>query len=337
MTTHGNAATRPLVVDALEYSRPERARFEEWRAGNVGCVHVTLAIWENARQTISVIGDWHQLLEQNRDLIALARTVDDIEEIASSGRTAVVFGFQNASPLEDDLDLVRAFHDMGVRIVQLTYNIQNNVASGCWEENDSGLSTHFGRNLVREMNRVGMLIDVSHCGERSCFDAIEWSSKPVAITHANPAEFVGDEIELNRRTKSTALLKELTRRGGVVGLSMYPLMTPGGSASSVETFCEMVAWTVELLGVDAVGVGTDYYTGYSDSIIKWWRAGRWARQSPVPITGGIAEWPQWFRSPAQFPTLLDGLTARGFSDDEVAKITGGNWLCLFRATFEPAS
>ena len=99
-----------LIIDALQYNNPHRDRFEEWRAGGVGCVHVTLAIWENARETLSVIGQWNRHFEKNADLIALAKTGQDIEAIAASGRTAVVFGFQDTSPFEDDIELIEVFH-----------------------------------------------------------------------------------------------------------------------------------------------------------------------------------------------------------------------------------
>lgn len=328
-------AKQYLAIDALEYSRPSRERFEEWRAGGLACVHVTLAIWENARATLSVIASWHDLLREHDDLIALARSAEEIERISASGRTAVLFGFQNTAPFEDDLGLVRIFHTLGVRIAQLTYNVQNGVAGGCWEEHDSGLSSLYGRNLVREMNDVGMLIDLSHCGERTCLETIDFSERAVAITHANPAEFVGDDIELRGRTRSTAVLRSLVERGGVVGLSPYPRMAPGGSGITLDWFLDMVVWTVERLGVDHVGFGTDYYTDYPDEIVKWWRAGRWSRESPVPITGGLVRWPDWFSSPARFPVILEGLERRGFAPEDVAKLAGGNWLRLFEESFAP--
>lgn len=334
-TTDAPPTTRPLLVDALQYSKPERARFEEWRAGGLGCVHVTLAVWEDARTTLTVVGEWHDLLRENADLIELARSVEDIERINAAGRTAILFGFQNASPFEDELNLVRVFHELGVRIVQLTYNVQNHVASGCWEEHDAGLSTYFGRNVVREMNELGMLVDLSHCGERSCLDTIAWSSQPVAITHANPTEFVGGDIELKGRTKSSEVIGALAERGGVLGLSPYPRMAPGGNLT-LDGFLDMIVWTVERIGVDHVGFGTDYYVGYPDHMVKWWRAGRWARESPIPITGGLVEWPEWFSSPARFPSVLDGLADRGFSPQDVEKVAGGNWLRLFRQTFQPS-
>lgn len=332
MTTHG----APLVIDALQFNKPERARFEEWRAGSLGCVHVTVAIWESARETLSKLGEWNRLFEANADLIALARSGEDIEAISASGRTAVVFGFQDTSPFEDDIELVEIFHTLGVRVAQLTYNVQNRIASGCWEDDDQGVSKFFGRNVIQEMNRLGMLVDISHCNARSSMDAVELSSRPIAVTHANPSEFVGSDIELNRRNKTTELIRKLADRGGVIGLSNYPKIMRGGSDCTLETFVDMIAWTVDLVGVDAVGFGTDFYDGWPVSEIKWWRAGRWARESAVPIVG-FSDWPAWFKSSADFPYMIAAMEKRGFSGEEVAKVAGGNWLRLFRESFIPAS
>ena len=323
-----------LLVDCLQVSKPSRERFLEWREGGVGCVHTTLAIWENARETLSVIGKWNRLFEEHSDLVALATSAEDIEAIRASGRTAVVFGFQNTAPLEDDIDLVRIFHTLGIRIVQLTYNVQNHIASGCWEDESHGISQFYGRNLVREMNEVGMLIDISHCNERTGFDAVRYSERPIAITHANPSGWVGLDIELNRRNKSDDLVREVAGGGGVIGLSMYPKIMRGGESTTLEDFCELVEWTAERFGIDAVGFGSDYHTGHPPEAIIWWRAGRWARSSPV--AGALSKWPSWFDSPAKFPNVLEALKARGFSREELAKIAGGNWLRLFRESFGPA-
>ena len=324
-----------LIVDALQYSKPERARFEEWRSGGVSCVHVTVAIWENARDTLSAIGNWNRLLEANADLIGLAKTAGEIERIVASGKTAIVYGFQDTSPFEDDIELVEIFYQLGVRIAQLTYNVQNRVASGCWEPDDCGVSKFFGKNVIAEMNRVGMLVDVSHCTERTGFDAIEYSSRPIAITHANPSDFVGLDIELNRRNKSTALIKRLAESGGVIGLSMYPKIMRGGSDCTLDTFIEMIAWTADKIGVDSIGFGTDFYDGWPESVIKWWRAGRWSRESAVPIKG-FSKWPSWFTSPVDFQNIIAAMEKKGFSAQEIAKIAGGNWLSLFGRSFGPA-
>ncbi len=324
-----------LLIDALQASKPSRDRFLEWREGGIDCVHITLAVWENARETLSVIGTWNRLFAANGDLIALATSAEEIEAISTSGRTAVIFGFQNASPLEDDIDLVQIFHSLGVRIIQLTYNVQNHVASGCWEDDDQGISQFYGRNVVREMNAVGMLIDISHCNEKTCFDAVQYSERPIAITHANPSEFVGFDIELNRRNMPTDLIKAVAEGGGVIGLSMYPKIMRGGSNSTLDDYCEMIEWTVERAGIDAVAFGTDFNTGHPVEAVTWWRAGRWARESPLKAPSVFSPWPEWFQSPTAFPGIIDALRGRGFSDVDVRKIAGENWLRLFRESFVP--
>lgn len=207
--------------------------------------------------------------EEHADLIALATTAEEIEAIAASGRTVVVYGFQDTSPFEDDIELIEIFHQLGVRIAQLTYKVQNRVASGCWEPDELGVSQLFRRNVIEEMNRLGMVIDVSHCTEQTCFDAIEYSSRPIAVTHANPQEFVGTDIELNRRTKSTELIRKLAETGGVIGLSNYPKIMKDGSNCTLDTFLDMTTWTVDLVGADTVGLGTDFYDGWPESQIKW--------------------------------------------------------------------
>ncbi|QBE48413.1 membrane dipeptidase [Leucobacter triazinivorans] len=325
-----------IVVDCLQYSKPTRERFLEWKNGDVGCVHVTLSVWETARETLSVIGRWNDLFAENSDLVALARTTADIHEIVRSGRTAVIFGFQNTTAFDDDIRLVKVFSDLGVRIAQLTYNTQNSIAAGCWEDDDSGLSTHVGRQFVREFNEVGMLIDLSHCSEKTSLQTIDFSSDPVAVTHANPLEFVGRDVELNRRPKSSEVLRALAARGGVVGLSPYVRMLKNGLKTTEREFVEMISWTVDLVGVDHVAIGTDFYTGYGVEAVKWWRMGRWGRESPVPIDeqAPVVEWPAWFQSPTAFPSLIVAMQQAGFSRTELDKILGGNWLRLFAEVFD---
>ena len=325
---------RPMIIDALQYNKPCRERFEEWRAGGVGCVHVTIAIWEDARATLTAIGEWNRLFEDHADLVALARSGEDIENIVASGRTAVVYGFQDTSPFEDDIELIEIFHQLGVRVCQLTYNVQNRVATGCWESDDRGVSEFFGVNVIREMNKLGMVIDLSHCNEKTCLDAVEISERPVTITHGNPAEFVGFDIELKRRNRSTDVIKQIVDAGGMIGLSFYPKIMKDGSDCTLESFTEMVAWSTDKFGVDALGLGTDYYTGWPKEKVMWFRTGRWSRESAIPLKS-LSPWPKWFQNSSDFPNVLDGLADRGFSPDEVAKIAGQNWLRFFNEGFKP--
>ena len=330
----------PLIVDALQIPTPERRWFELWKAGGVGCVHITLAIWENARETQSYIAKYRRVLQENSDLAELATSGADIERIAGEGRTAVVFGFQNTAPVEHDIELFGAFRDAGVCIMQLTYNLQNYIGAGYWEEKDMGISSRFGRKAIEEMNKLGILIDLSHCGERTTVEGIEQSSRPVSITHANPREYVGSPTFGAGRLKTTEAIKLLGARKGVIGLSPNRHMTKRGLDTTLEEFCDMVAWVVDRIGVDHVGFGTDYCPGHPPTIRTWWRYARWSRESAPAaqmVRASHEGWQDWFRSPADFPNIREGLAKRGFSDAEAAKILGGNWLRLFSEAFEPAS
>jgi len=330
----------PLVIDGLQIPTPDRRWLELWRVGGVSCVHITLAIWEGARETMAFIGKWRRVLDENRDLVELAASADDILRIAGSGRTAVLFGFQNTAPVEHDIELFGAFRDLGVCIMQLTYNLQNYIGCGYWEEKDTGVSSRFGRKAIEEMNRLGILIDLSHCGERTTLDAIEMSARPVSITHANPREHVGKPTFGAGRLKTTEAIKALASRRGVLGLSPNRNMIKRGAETTLEEFCDMVAWTVDQIGIDAIGIGTDYCPGHPPTIRTWWRYARWSRESAPAeqMTKPSHEgWQAWFRSPADFPNITDGLSKRGFSDAHVAQIMGGNFLRLFRESFARAT
>lgn len=326
-----------ISIDALCIPFPAREILQRWRSGNVSCMHVTLAIWEDSRETIDTIGRWNRLIAENTDLVAQATSGDDILRIAGSGRTAIVFGFQNTSPCEHDLELFGTFRRLGVCIMQLTYNLQNFIGAGYWEERDTGISSRFGRKAIAEMNRLGILIDLSHCGDRTTQEAIELSSRPVSITHANPRDYVGNPGFGPGRLKTTETIKLLASRGGVLGLSPNPHLTRERDKGTRADFCDMVAWTVDRIGIDHVGIGTDYCPGHPPKTRDRWRYGRWSREE---ITTAIAPpgegWADWFKSSADFQEIRAGLLARGFTDVDAAKVMGGNFLRLFSDSFSPA-
>lgn len=322
-----------VVIDALQYSNWSRAVFEEWRAGGIDAVHVTVAYWETARDTLSRLGAWHQRFRTYADLIRPATSGADILAAKSEGRTAVILGAQNASPIEDDVSLVSVFRAAGLMIMQLTYNNQSLIGAGCYEAEDAGIS-RFGKQVIAEMNRVGMVIDLSHSAERTSREAIDLSARPVAITHANPKSF-----HPALRNKSDALLKALAARGGMLGFSLYPLHLRDGSDCSRRAFCEMIARTAELMGIDHIGIGSDTCRNWGEAELVWMRNGRWTLdidygEGSAAKPGWPAQ-PAWFRTPAQMPEIAAGLREVGMSADEVAKVMGGNWLRFFSDGFAP--
>ena len=178
-----------IVIDALQYCNWSRDIFQQLRDGGVTAVHVTVSYWESFRETVENIARWNRWFEDHSDLIMPVRTGADVRRAQAESKTGVVFGFQNCSPIDDDFRLVQIVHDLGGRFMQLSYNNQSLLATGCYEAEDPGI-TRFGKQIIREMNRVGMVIDMSHSAERSTLEAIEISERPIAITHANPASWV---------------------------------------------------------------------------------------------------------------------------------------------------
>ena len=216
--------------------------------------------------------------------------------------------------------------------MQLSYNNQSLLATGCYESEDPGI-TRFGRQVIREMNRVGMAIDMSHSAERSTLEAIELSERPIAISHANPASW-----EPARRNKSDTVLKALGESGGMLGLSLYPFHLKGGTRCSIVDFCDMVARTADLMGIDHIGLGSDLVQGHDDAVVTWMRNGRWSRETDYGEgSHGNAGWPQpveWFRDNTDFPGIADALERHGFDHDDVDKLMGLNWLRFFEESFD---
>jgi membrane dipeptidase len=326
------------IVDGLSMPTPERRWFEQYRGAPLACVNTTISVWENASETMALLGKWRHVLAANSDIVAQATSVEEIEAVRRSGRTALVFGFQNTAPVEHNLDLFGVFRDLGVCIMQLTYNLQNYIGCGYWEEKDTGISSRFGRKALAEMNDVGILIDLSHCGERTTLEAIELSEKPVAITHANPREFVGNGVYGSGRQKTTEAIKALARRRGVIGLSPNRNMTKRGAATTLQEFGDMVAWVADLVGVDAIALGSDYCPGHTGAVRTWWRYARWSRESAPAEQMTMAPhegWSEWVKTPAGLHNLIPELSRRGFNPDEVAQMMGGNWMRLFAETLVP--
>jgi membrane dipeptidase len=319
------------VIDNLQYANWSEKIFRQMREGGVDAVHVTIAYHETFREVVLNLAQWNRWFEQFPDLIFRGQWASDVALARETGRTAIFFGFQNPSPIEDDIGLIEIFHQLGIRFMQLTYNNQSLLATGCYEDDDTGL-TRFGRQAVAEMNRVGMVVDMSHSADRSTLEAIDHSSRPIAITHANP-----DWWHRARRNKSDEVLKALTAAGGMLGFSVYPHHLKGGTVCSLESFCQMAAEAASRYGAESLGIGTDLCQDQPDSIVTWMRNGRWSKEMDFgegsASDPGFPEMPDWFVDNRDFGKIRAGLNAQGFSSAEVDGIMGGNWLRFYEASF----
>ena len=315
-------------IDNLQYCKWSREVFQINRDAGLDAVHVTVVYHEDYNEFLQRIEEWNRHFQENSDLIFLGKNFKDIEKAKLEKKTAIFFGFQNCSPIEDDISLVEKVHDYGCRFMQLTYNNQSLLATGCYEKIDGGV-TNFGKETIKEMNRVGIVIDMSHSAEKSTYNAIEISEKPIAITHANPL-FCHNAI----RNKSSELLTTLADSGGMLGLSLYAHHLKEGTNCTIESFCEMAAKTADIMGVKNIGIGSDLCLNQPDSVVEWMRNGTWSKTMNYgegsKNKSGFPDQPDWFIDARGFKNLQAGLKKIGFNDEEVNDILGNNWFNFYK-------
>ena len=315
-----------MIIDGLQINDWSRAVIDEVRSGGVDIVHATVGTWEDLAGAMTRVGAFRHLCRHNADAIRVVTTVEEMKRAVADDVLGAVLGFQNSSMLGDDPEMAQIFADVGVRVVQLTYNIANHLGSSCWEPNDGGL-TRAGHRMVAALNNAGVLVDLSHVGNSTSLDAVQASSQPVAITHGNPLWFCDSP-----RNKPDEVLDAVAERGGVIGCTLYPLFMGGAEVTRSE-YCAMFVRLAEQVGVEHVAVGTDAVLGWHPDALGWMRGGRWDRPEGPSGAPAFPQWPAWFRGPSDFASLADGLDETGFSPTERDLILGGNWLRLFATVF----
>ena len=319
-----------VVIDGLNVSNWDSpAVFRSLREGNVTAINATIATWENFRETMDHISRWQsRFSEYDADLLQV-HSVEDIERAKREGLVGVILGFQNASPIENDLDRLALFRQLGVGVIQVTYHERNLLGNGCYERRDDGLS-NFGVDAVKEMNQAGILIDLSHVGVRTTMETIELSEVPVACTHANARSYYDVP-----RNKTDDALKLMADKGGVVGATCITSFLRTRAESTLEDYIDAIDHLVELVGVDHVGIGTDFTQDQPSSF--WTYIGsQQGTKFPSTFADGSVDhakvdfYPKGLETPGQMPNIAVALTGRGYREDDVVKVLGGNWLRLLR-------
>ena len=320
---------RSIVIDALDVSHFDRSHLEKMHAGGITACNATVAMpGANFRQSVDAIRDFDTLIEANSDIAMHALSAADIEKAKAAGKVAIVYGFQNAVGLEGDPKLVKVFHALGVRIIQLTYMTANVLGDGCLEPRNGGL-TVFGKAVVRELNKHKIIVDLSHVGERTSLDAIEYSETPVAISHACAKGLVN-----NPRNKSDEVIKAVVARGGVMGITSLPNFVcdfENGAEPTLEDYLKQIDYMVELAGIDSVGIGMDYVDGQNPNFsgTRMW-GGTMAQAERKAV--GRTVWPMPYAVPdsSHMAIVTEGLVKRGYRDEDIQKVLGLNWLRYFR-------
>lgn len=316
-----------MVIDGLGGSA---IPYDKLLAGGLTATNVTL---DTQRGLASVMEDaklYYALIEMVPDKVMLVEKVDDINKAKESGRLGIIFGLQDPLPLEENTRVLSTvlyiLYKLGIRIMQLSYNDANALGCGCTEPNDTGL-TSFGIQVVTVMNRLGIVVDLSHTGNRTSRDAAEVSDAPVIFSHANPLA-----LKNTPRNKPDDLIQFVAKKGGVIGIMPYSSFCKSeyGEWPTLEDFLDQIDYAVQLVGIDHVGIGTDkfegrtkleYFSGIQTSYPKLMIP---FEHRHVAEYSSISEWPRF----------TEGLLKRGYSEEDCSKIIGGNFFNLFKTVWK---
>jgi len=315
----------------------DAADLADIRASGVTAVNLTVAtVGSYARDyegAIEQIAHWDNEIAAHPDVLMKFRKAGDLAQAKRSGRLAIIYGFQDTTPLGENIDRLQLFRELGVRIIQLTYNRRNLVGDGCLEPGDAGLSL-FGREIVERMNAQDVLVDLSHCGRHTTDEAIAVSRKPVAITHAGCAA-VADLP----RNKNDATLRKLAERGGVIGIYLMPYLRTRGQPMAADVVAH-IEHALDVCGEDHVGIGTDgtvsavqltpeYKKAFADEIAERRKRGVSAPGETEAVYTFVPD----LNTPRRLETIASLLSKRGMSARVIEKVLGGNFLRLFAQTW----
>lgn len=307
-----------IIVDGLIVSNWNRDIFEDMRRGGLTAANCTCSVWEGFHDTMVNIGQWNRWFRDHDDLIVKARTTSDIHQAKANGKTAIILGFQNTAAFEDRIEFVEVFKDAGVGIAQITYNTQNMVGSGCYESTDSGLSD-YGHEVVAEMNRVGILCDLSHVGPTTSRDVIVASKKPVAYTHCLPAA-----LKEHPRNKSDEELRFIANHGGFIGVTMFTPFLKRGGESTINDYVEAIDYIINVAGENRIGIGTDFTQGYGEPFFHWITHDKGYGHKLTDF--GEIKFPDGLATIGDFPNLTAAMERAGWSEARIRGVLGENWL-----------
>ncbi|WP_137008543.1 dipeptidase [Aquitalea aquatilis] len=309
-----------LVIDGLIIAKWSREVFDDMRRGGLSAANCTVSVWEGFQDTVGNIAEMKKQIRDYSDILTLVRTTDDVRRAKAEGKTGIILGFQNAHAFEDNLGYIEAFADMGVRVVQLCYNTQNLVGTGCYER-DGGLSG-FGREVIAEMNRVGIMVDLSHVGGNTSREAILESKKPVCYSHCLPSG-----LKEHPRNKSDEELRFIADHGGFIGVTMFPPFLKRGIEATVDDYVEAMDYIINLVGEDCVGYGTDFTQGYDKGFFDWITHDK-GRHRRLTNFGTILN-PEGIRTIGETPNLTAAMEKAGWTEGKIRKVLGENWLRVF--------
>ncbi len=276
-------------------------------------------------ETLSWIAAWQGFAARNSHVFTLVDKAADLDRAKKDGKCAVIMGLQKSEHFRTASD-VKHFYQIGQRCSQLTYNSQNMIGSGSTDRIDGGISD-YGVSIIKAMNDVGMLIDVSHCGDRTTLDAIALSPKPIAITHSNCRALTD-----HPRLKTDEAIKALGARGGVMGITGVRMFVSAKEPTTIANMVDHIDHVVKLIGVDHVGIGSDAdLNGYDDMPADQYKMLKAGYKSSYAFRDKIDT--DGFDHPLKTYDLAEELIRRNYSDANIQAILGGNFRRLLGETW----
>ena len=318
-----NKGTGYISIDALAIAKFSRTIFKDMQRGQITAANCTCSVWENFHQTIENLTMWNDHFRKNSDIICHVKSPEDIIKAKENGKVGIILGWQNTSAIENDLKKLQIFYDLGVRVAQLTYNTQNLVGSGCWETKDGGLSD-FGKDVVLEMNRLGIVIDLSHVGAKTSSDTIMFSKSPVAYTHCCPA------LKKHPRNKTDDQLREIADKGGMIGFASYTPFLPKGPDSNIDDCVEAMDYLINIVGEDNVGIGTDWVQDQDITFFEYLQKDKGTGRFVTTPYKVVPTMPKGISKLSDFQNFVPAMERAGWSTQRIEKILGLNWYLFFK-------
>lgn len=313
------------VVDGLIVSDFGLDVFKDMRKGGITAANCTCCIWEGFEGTMRNIARWKQWFDQYSDLIMQVKTTADIRQAKSLGKTGIILGWQNVSGMEDQIPYLSLFKELGVGIIQMAYNTQNLVSTGCYEAKDGGLS-EFGYEVVAEMNRLGILCDLSHVGPQSSTDIILASKQPVAYSHCLPAG-----LKAHPRNKTDEQLRFIVDHGGFVGVTMFTPFLARGVDATVDDYIEAIEYIINICGEENVGYGTDFTQGHEGPFFEWITRDKGYARKLTDF--GTIKNPAGMDTIGHTGNMTAAMLRRGWSETRIERVMGENWLGLLKTVW----
>ena len=302
---------------------------EAWKKSGVSCVSWTVGpIYERPYTFDGIIHNYSfltHIIENRNDFFQKVLKIKDIERAYENGKKGIIINLQNLEPIGSNLEMIDLFYMMGVRIAQLTLNTKNLIGTGCLARRDRGL-TDFGSKVIERMENLGMIVDISHCGPQTSIDAVEHSNNPIMATHTSAKNLYD-----HPRAKDDDLLKAVAEKGGFIGVLTIQGFLNNKLKPNIDDWLEHVDYLVNLIGVDHVGIGTDYYGQSIPDKLAAKLDEFLSKLGMGPEHGGSFQYKmEGFENYAEFPNLIEGLLNRGYSDKDIKKIAGENFLRVFK-------